>query len=43
MAIILLYVLHREQKQIQQDLNLYRVPADLYELFSSLIAILNRN
>lgn len=36
-------VLNREQKQVQQDLNLYRVPADLNELFSSLVAILNNN
>ncbi|NET60977.1 MAG: hypothetical protein F6K47_34065 [Symploca sp. SIO2E6] len=34
-------LLNREQKQVQQDLNLYRVPADLNDLFSSLIAILN--
>ncbi|MFZ9737892.1 MAG: hypothetical protein ACO3EZ_07785 [Prochlorotrichaceae cyanobacterium] len=32
--------LHRQQKQIDQDLNLYRVPADLPELFQSLVAIL---
>ncbi|MEY2979555.1 MAG: hypothetical protein RLZZ435_3695, partial [Cyanobacteriota bacterium] len=31
---------HRQQKQIDQDLNLYRVPADLPELFQSLVAIL---
>jgi hypothetical protein len=36
-------VLNREQKQVQQDLNLYRVPADLNDLFSSLVAILNNN
>ncbi|NEP03120.1 MAG: hypothetical protein F6K58_31640 [Symploca sp. SIO2E9] len=36
-------VLNREQKQVKQDLNLYRVPADLNQLFSSLIAILNNN
>lgn len=36
-------VLNREQKQVQQDLNLYRVPADLNDLFSSLIAILNNS
>ncbi|NES20610.1 MAG: hypothetical protein F6K41_17185, partial [Symploca sp. SIO3E6] len=36
-------VLNRERKQIQQDLNLYRVPADLNDLFSSLVAILNNN
>ena len=36
-------VLNKEQKQVQQDLNLYRVPADLNELFSSLVAILNNN
>lgn len=33
--------LHREQKQITQALNLYRVPADLEELIRILIAILN--
>lgn len=33
-------LLHREQKQITQDLNLYRVPADLEELLRILIAIL---
>jgi hypothetical protein len=32
--------LDREQKEIEQDLNLYRVPADLPELFPSLVAIL---
>lgn len=32
--------LHRQQKQIDQDLNLYRVPADLLELVQSLVAIL---
>ncbi|MCP2727543.1 hypothetical protein [Limnofasciculus baicalensis] len=36
-------VLNREEKQVQQDLNLYRVPADLNDLFSSLIAILNNS
>jgi hypothetical protein len=36
-------VLNREEKQVQQDLNLYRVPADLNHLFSSLIAILSHN
>ncbi|MEB3884816.1 hypothetical protein [Lyngbya sp. CCY1209] len=30
----------RRQKQIEQDLNLYRVPADLEDLFSILIGIL---
>jgi hypothetical protein len=34
-------VLNREEKQVQQDLNLYRVPADLNHLFRSLIAILS--
>lgn len=34
-------ILHRQQKQITQDLNLYRVPADLEELLRILIAILN--
>jgi hypothetical protein len=36
-------VLHREQKQVKQDLNLYRVPADLNDLFSRLVAILTNN
>ena len=36
-------LLNREQKQVQQDLNLYRVPADLNDLFSSIVAILNYN
>lgn len=36
-------VLHREQKQISQDLNLYRVPADLTELFRILAAMLIGN
>lgn len=34
-------LLHREQKQITQDLNLYRVPADLEDLLRTLIAILS--
>lgn len=34
-------LLHQEQKQITQDLNLYRVPADLEELLQILIAILS--
>lgn len=34
-------ILNREQKQITQNLNLYRVPTDLEELFRILIAILN--
>ncbi|WP_366510823.1 hypothetical protein [Moorena sp. SIO3F7] len=33
-------LLHREHKQVTQDLNLYRVPADLEELFRILIAVL---
>ncbi|MGK7876098.1 MAG: hypothetical protein AB4426_23210 [Xenococcaceae cyanobacterium] len=33
-------LLHREPKQITQDLNLYRVPADLEELLRILVAIL---
>jgi hypothetical protein len=33
--------LHREQRQIEQDLNLYRVPADLEELFQILVGLLN--
>jgi hypothetical protein len=36
-------VLHREQKQVSQDLNLYRVPADLTELFRILAAMLTGN
>lgn len=32
--------LHREQRQIEQDLNLYRVPADLEDLVQILVAIL---
>lgn len=32
--------LHKEKQQITQDLNLYRVPADLEELLGILIAIL---
>jgi len=31
----------RQQKMIEQDLNLYRVPADLEELFGILVAILS--
>lgn len=34
-------LLHRDHKQITQDLNLYRVPADLEELLRILIAILS--
>lgn len=33
-------VLHRQTKQIVQDLNLYRVPADLEDLMRVLVAIL---
>ncbi|NEO79988.1 hypothetical protein [Moorena sp. SIO4G3] len=33
-------LLHREHKQVTQDLNLYRVPADLEELFRILVAVL---
>lgn len=33
-------VLHRQTKQISQDLNLYRVPADLKDLLGILVAIL---
>lgn len=33
-------VLHRQTKQIVQDLNLYRVPADLEDLLRVLVAIL---
>ena len=33
-------LLHRDGKKIQQDLNLYRVPADLEELFQILVGIL---
>ncbi|TVP65914.1 MAG: hypothetical protein EA342_13220 [Leptolyngbya sp. LCM1.Bin17] len=32
--------LHRQQRRIEQDLNLYRVPADLEELFQCLTGIL---
>ncbi|PSR17348.1 hypothetical protein C8255_13045 [filamentous cyanobacterium CCP3] len=32
--------LHRQQRRIEQDLNLYRVPADLDELFQILVGIL---
>jgi hypothetical protein len=35
-------ILNRKTKVIHQDLNLFRVPADLTELFSVLIAILNK-
>jgi hypothetical protein len=34
-------VLHRESQTIEQDLNLYRVPADLEDLFKILVAIMN--
>ena len=34
-------LLHREQQKITQDLNLYRVPADLEELLHILAAIFN--
>lgn len=33
-------ILHRNQQRVEQDLNLYRVPADLEELFRILVAIL---
>jgi hypothetical protein len=33
-------VLHRELQTIEQDLNLYRVPADLEDLFRILVALL---
>ncbi|MGD1907329.1 MAG: hypothetical protein ACFB0C_15275 [Leptolyngbyaceae cyanobacterium] len=33
-------VLHRQDQRIEQDLNLYRVTADLEELFRILVAIL---
>lgn len=33
-------VLHRESKKIIQDLNLYRVPADLEDLMRTLVAVL---
>jgi hypothetical protein len=33
-------VLHRDQQHITQDLNLYRVPADLHDLLQIIIAIL---
>lgn len=32
--------LHREQRRVDQDLNLYRVPADLEELFQILVGLL---
>ena len=32
--------LHRQQRRIEQDLNLYRGPADLDELFQILVGIL---
>ncbi|NJL49458.1 MAG: hypothetical protein HC929_20970 [Leptolyngbyaceae cyanobacterium SM2_5_2] len=32
--------LHRQQRRVEQDLNLYRVPADLEELFQILVGIL---
>lgn len=32
--------LHREQRRVEQDLNLYRVPADLQELFQILVGLL---
>ncbi len=32
--------LHRQQRRIEQDLNLYRVPADLEELFQILVGLL---
>jgi len=36
-------VLNRDRKEIEQDLNLYRVPADLDPLFRSLVAILTNS
>lgn len=33
-------VLHRQEQRVEQDLNLYRVPADLEDLFRILVAIL---
>ncbi len=33
-------LLHREHRQISQDLNLYRVPADLEDLLRILVAII---
>ncbi|USR89540.1 hypothetical protein NEA10_11645 [Phormidium yuhuli AB48] len=35
--------LNCQQHQVEQDLNLYRVPADLEQLFPILIAILAGN
>ncbi len=32
--------LHREQRRVDQDLNLYRVPADLEDLFQILVGLL---
>ncbi len=34
-------VLDRQTKQVTQDINLFRVPADLDELLNILVAILN--
>ena len=33
--------LHREQRLVEQDLNLYRVPADLEDLFQILVGLLS--
>jgi hypothetical protein len=35
--------LHREQQHVEQDLNLYRVPGDLEDLFRILVAILTNS
>jgi hypothetical protein len=35
-------LLDREEKHMTQDLNLYRVPADLYELLQILLGILGQ-
>ncbi len=35
--------LHRGQRQIDQDLNLYRVPVDMEELFQILVGLLGRS
>jgi hypothetical protein len=34
-------VFHRNSQTIEQDLNLYRVPADLEDLFTILVAIMS--
>lgn len=36
-------VLHRQSKQVVQDINLYCVPADLEDLLRILVAILEKS